>query len=374
MMLRVCYSKDRLVRFHPHKEGVYISRTHFSFLYIIRNTGKKLKSSPLLLRLLSLLLAVSLILVTACTSSTITQNAYQTFAAAIEDNIAQLIPTAVPKEGEFHVSEDTQVNEIGSKQDLFFVLQDSLYGFAPDVYIRIENYELFSQFWAELAAEGALHSTFETREVQIEYDDKSPCTMRLILTYNPAGQILQKYTANEPMVFEDASIKNLYDKSIAILNEIITPDMSDLQKETAIHDYIVTHTEYSISGNPDTLASAESVLISGVGQCQGYTEAMSLLLALSGITSRVVSGTARGSDGIDVAHAWNQVLINDVWYHADITWDDPIPDTGNYAAHLYLNRSDEFMKLDHTWSDLFPTCPIDFPVTDTDSAVDINVS
>jgi transglutaminase/protease-like cytokinesis protein 3 len=114
------------------------------------------------------------------------------------------------------------------------------------------------------------------------------------------------------MVFEDEAVKNLYDKCITILDEIITPDMSDLQKETAIHDYIVTHTEYSISGNPDTLATAESVLISGYGQCQGYTEAMSLLLALSGITSRVVSGTARGSDGVDIAHAWNQVLINDV--------------------------------------------------------------
>lgn len=326
------------------------------------------------LRLLSLLLAVSLILATACTSSTISHSAYQTFAAAIEDNIAQLIPTAVPKEGEFHVSQDTQVNEIGSKQDLFFVLQDSLYGFDPDVYIRIENYELFSQFWAELAADGALHSTFETREVQIEYDDKSPCTMRLILTYNPAGQILKKHAANEAMVFEDASVTNLYDKCITILNEIITPDMTDLQKETVIHDYIVTHTEYSISGNPDTLASAESVLISGYGQCQGYTEAMSLLLALSGITSRVVSGTARGSDDADVAHAWNQVLINDVWYHVDVTWDDPIPDTGDYAAHVYLNRSDDFMKLDHTWSDLFPICPIDFPAADTDSAVDINAS
>lgn len=312
-----------------------------------------------------------LLITAACASTDVSNKAYQTFAAAIEDNFAQLIPTAVPQAGEFNVSDDTVVNEIGSKQDLFFVLQDSLYSFQTDAYIKVENYELFSEFWTELAADGALHSTFETREVQIEYDDKAPCTMRLRFTYNAAGQILKKKYDGEKMEFTDPAVKKLYDRSESILQEIITQDMSDLQKETAIHDYLVTHTQYSVEGNQDTLATAESVLLGGKGQCQGYSEAMSLLLSLTGIKSRIVSGTASGSDQTAVAHAWNQVLINDVWYHVDVTWDDPIPDTGDYAAHVYLNRSDKFMKLDHTWSDLFQVCPIDFPVAGVDSAVDI---
>jgi len=357
------------------KEGVSISSI-YSFLNkavskINRRTGKRLS----FLRLTVFSIVISLLLLTvSCSSSDSQHAAYQTFAAAIKENIAQLIPTAVPKEGEFHVSEDTPVNEIGSKQDLFFVLQDSLYNFDPDVYIQIEDYDLFSQFWSELSADGALHSTFETREVQIEYDNNSPCTMRLVFTYNAAGQILKKNAAQETMEFTDASVTGLYNKCIAILADITTPDMSELQKETAIHDYIVTHTQYSITGDQDVLASAESVLLEGQGQCQGYSEAMSLLLGLSGITSRIVSGTAVGNDGLAVAHAWNQVLINGVWYHVDTTWDDPIPDTGDYATHVYMNRSDEFMKADHIWSDLFQICPIDFPVTDNDSAVSITAS
>jgi len=354
------------------KEGVSISRLHFSIHSAIRKMKQKFKGRAVYVRLLIFTVVFSFLIVSAsCGSSDISQGAYQTFAAALQDNIAQLLPTTVPQEGEFYVSSDTNVQEIGSKQDLFFVLQESLYGFAPDVYIRVENYDLFSQFWSELANDGALHSTFETREVQIEYDDKSPCTMRLIFAYNAAGQILEKLSDKEDMVFTDASVEKLYNFSIGILNQITTPDMSDFQKETSIHDYIVTHTKYSVTGNPDTLASAESVLIDGIGQCQGYSEAMSLLLGLSGITSRIVSGTAYGSDGIAVAHAWNQVLINSIWYHVDVTWDDPIPDTGDYATHVYMNRSDEFMKSDHIWSDLFQTCPIDFPDPGTDSAVDI---
>lgn len=312
-----------------------------------------------------------LILSSSCASATFSKEAYQTFAAAFEDNIAQLIPTVVPQEGGFNVSSDTVVQEIGGKQDLFFVLQNCLYAFLPDVYIRIESYALFSQFWSQLSADGALHCTFETREVQIEYDDQSPCTMRLVFTYNAAGQILKKIADKSDMVFDDSSVNDLYAKSISILNEITKPDMTDLQKETAIHDYLVTHAKYSVSGNQDILATAGSILFEGKGQCQGYTEAMSLLLGLAGIPSRVVSGTAFGSDGEAVAHAWNQVLISGTWYHVDVTWDDPIPDTGDYASHTYMNRSDVFMKKDHIWSDLFQVCPVDFPASGADSAVDI---
>lgn len=357
------------------KEGVSISVFH-SFLNTVFSKINRIKGYRPACRSMTVFAVVlTLVLTTvSCSSSDNQHAAYQTLAAAIKDNIAQLIPTAVPQEGEFHVSEDTPVNEIGSKQDLFFVLQDSLYNFDPDVYIKIEDYDLFSQFWSELSADGALHSTFETREVQIEYDDNSPCTMRLVFTYNAAGQILKKNAAKEVMEFSDASVTALYNKCIAILAEITNFDMSELQRETAIHDYIVTHTQYSISGDQDVLASAESVLMGGQGQCQGYSEAMSLLLGLSGITSRVVSGTAFGNDGEAVAHAWNQVFINGVWYHVDVTWDDPIPDTGDYATHMYMNRSDDFMKLDHIWSDLFQICPIDFPVTDSDSAVNIAAS
>lgn len=298
----------------------------------------------------------------ACTYDTATKNAYQTIAEALKDNIGQILPTSVPQEGDFHVSDDTTVHEIGSKNDLFFVIQKSMYSFSSDVYVKVENYDLFVQFWKQLETEGALHSTFEKSGIQIEYDNNSPCTMRLIFEYNSAGQILQKKLSGDDMVFADPTVETLYARCVNILSQIITSDMSELQKETKIHDYIVTNTKYSVSGDQNTLATADSVILYGVGQCQGYSEAMSLLLGLSGISSTIVSGTAWGTDQKAVPHAWNQVQINFVWYQVDATWDDPIPDTGSYAIHTYLNRSDTFMKQDHSWSDLFQTCPLDFPV------------
>lgn len=274
----------------------------------------------------------------------------------------QLLPTTVPQDGAFNTAGAGKINDIGSKQDLFFVLQDALYNFDSETYISIEKYDLFCQYWSELVNDGALHSAYETSEVKIEYDNKTPCTIRLMFEYNAAGKILKTLKNGDPMQFADSDTEQLYEKATAILGEITTPDMTDTQKEIAIHDYIVKNTEYSTDGDQEHLATAKSVLLDGVGQCQGYSEAFGLLLELSGISTRIVSGSAAGLDGIYVAHAWNQVLIGGVWYNADITWDDPVPDTGDYASRTYMNRSDEFMRADHIWSDLFQACEVDFPI------------
>jgi len=338
-------------------------------MYIkIRNAEKDCsspKSKRRCCQFAAVILVSSILFLTAsCSSFRISDKQYQTFAEQLQSNIKDLIPSVVPSEGGFQIPDKSQITEIGSKQDLFFVLQDGLYQFLPEIYIQIETYDLFSEYWSELSADGALHSAFEKGEVRIEYEDASPCVMKLIFQYNDAGQILQKHADNEPMVFTDAAVQTLYNRATDILAEIVTPDMTDLQKESAIHNYIVIHSQYSVAGDLDALATADSVLISGIGQCQGYAEAFALLGILSGMESRVVSGAAYNGDGVPVAHAWNQIKLNDIWYHVDVTWDDPVPDTGNYVTETYINRSDEFMKKDHSWSGLFIVCPIDAPVTD----------
>ena len=36
-------------------------------------------------------------------------------------------------------------------------------------------------------------------------------------------------------------------------------------------------------------------------------------------------------------HVWNAVHLNDTWLHLDLTWDDPITDTGeDYLLHDYF--------------------------------------
>lgn len=129
---------------------------------------------------------------------------------------------------------------------------------------------------------------------------------------------------------------------------------SDYEKVKFYHDYIVTNTEYGFLEGEDEQLSymAEGALLKRKAVCNGYAEAMELLLLCSGIeTYMAVGSTDEGS------HAWNIVKIEDAWYHVDTTWDDPIPDMGKDALHVYLNVSDSVMEKTHTWNrNAYPEC------------------
>jgi transglutaminase/protease-like cytokinesis protein 3 len=62
------------------------------------------------------------------------------------------------------------------------------------------------------------------------------------------------------------------------------------------------------------------------------------------IENDIMTGTADGE-----LHAWNRVLLDGDWYQLDATWDDPIPDRGDFAGHTYFNVTDDIMDDTHTW-------------------------
>jgi len=255
---------------------------------------------------------------------------------------------------------ETDAQEIGSSQDLFFAIQDALDTYESELYIEIESIDLFQTYWDELINQAAIHSVYLRGPIELEYRNTSPCVIRMMYAYDDAGEILQKFVHNEPMEFDRESTGMLWNSSQQVLEEIIRENMTDLEKEIAIHDYIVSRTSYATTGDQASLSLAQSVLINGEGQCQGYAETMGLLLTLSGIPSRVISGYASNLSEVPEAHAWNQVYLDGSWYHVDATWNDPVPDMKDYVSHTYLNRSDAFMRLDHTWSDYYYVCPYDY--------------
>jgi Uncharacterized protein involved in cytokinesis, contains TGc (transglutaminase/protease-like) domain len=154
----------------------------------------------------------------------------------------------------------------------------------------------------------------------------------------------------------DSKFKEAYDKANQILSSIIKPDMTDFEKEFTIHDYITRNSSYDKRTYEEKLFtsdshSAYSILTKGIGVCDGYAEAMQLLLNLSGIECRLVIGNEKQTkDGIE-AHAWNIVKIDGEFYHLDATWDD------NIMNYQYFNASDREMSKDHAWNrDSNPEC------------------
>lgn len=151
-----------------------------------------------------------------------------------------------------------------------------------------------------------------------------------------------------------------------IISNIITPDMSDLKKELAIHDYLVKNTQYDYSNFIAGRVPAESytaygVLTKGIGVCLGYAQATKLLLNKAGIEAVVVIGTAYGVGGWN-AHAWNIVKLDGEYYHLDVTFDDPYPDSGDLVDNYrYFNLTNEEISKDHTWDmNQFPKCTKEF--------------
>lgn len=141
--------------------------------------------------------------------------------------------------------------------------------------------------------------------------------------------------------------KKLNDTVTSIISAIINPGMTDLQKEFAIHNYLINNCKYDTAALDNGYVvplsfTAYGALVNGVAVCQGYAEAFSLLLDAVGIENGLVI-----SDTMN--HAWNYVNIGGKYYHVDTTWDDPISDKGNLLSFMYFNLSDSAISKDHDW-------------------------
>lgn len=135
-----------------------------------------------------------------------------------------------------------------------------------------------------------------------------------------------------------------------VVAEIITPDMTDLEKEIAINDYLCDTSEYDF----DALTNAEEndfasvdeefndsftpygILIKKVGVCASYAGSFKLLADAAGLESIVVTGYLEGS----LPHAWNRVKIEDEWITIDTTNNN-----NKFLVNAILNLPDDVAGL-----------------------------
>ncbi|WP_156456441.1 S-layer homology domain-containing protein [Abyssisolibacter fermentans] len=156
-----------------------------------------------------------------------------------------------------------------------------------------------------------------------------------------------QYIYNDDTIFNETVNK--------IIDKIIKPDMSDLKKEKAIHNYLIKNTVYykyedmGIDNIPEYCHTAFGVLVLGTGVCDGYAEAANILLNKVGIESKLVFGYAKNTEITDdaIGHAWNLVKINNKYYHLDVTWDDN--DENNKIYYDFFNLTEKEIQKTHKW-------------------------
>ena len=138
-----------------------------------------------------------------------------------------------------------------------------------------------------------------------------------------------------------------------ILDKCITADMTDFEKEVAIHDWICQNVVYDKDADLDAENIADrkrenplswtayGAIVNRVAVCEGYSKAFQLLMYCVGINSNLVCGeTTDGSP-----HMWNTVMLDNEWYYVDVLWDDVAEDN---IIHTFLNVDSETIKKTHT--------------------------
>ena len=106
--------------------------------------------------------------------------------------------------------------------------------------------------------------------------------------------------------------------------EVINKNLSTEDQLKEIHDYIIDNSIYDSNRTDNNVIEYKSdiaygPLIEGYGICGGYSDAFELFLEDLGIKSYKVSSDS---------HVWNAVDLYNNWYNIDLTWDDPVTNTG----------------------------------------------
>lgn len=149
-------------------------------------------------------------------------------------------------------------------------------------------------------------------------------------------------------IYNDNMINEINKKVDEIYNSLITDNMTDTEKIKVIHDYITNNTIYDEersndikSGkNIDTIHNSNTAygpLFNGKAICGGYTDTMALFLDKIGLPNFKIASQN---------HIWNVVYIDGAWKHLDLTWDDPVVNTGEHIVtyNYYLISTDELKK------------------------------
>lgn len=212
-------------------------------------------------------------------------------------------------------------------------------------YIRSQLYNLseelnLDQFKIPATSENAnkiLDTIVETTEIEYLYDTE-------IEYYSYGGYIGKVNLTRKYDKQTSLNVKSAFEnKANEIVSKYIKADMSNLEKEVVIHNYLVNNVVYD-EGDSTTCHNAYGALVVGRAVCDGYSKAFKYFMDRLGIESGLVL-----SD--EMAHAWNYVKIDGVYYFVDTTWDDPVSSSNSlYKDSLqYFNVSKSKLMESHTW-------------------------
>ena len=145
----------------------------------------------------------------------------------------------------------------------------------------------------------------------------------------------------------EAMLKKCADVADRIVEEA-SQKATAFEKELLIHDKLIAMCRYSENESLSFRDTVYGVLCGGSASCEGYAKTAKYLLDRLRIPCYVVIGQSTPPGSSTQTHMWNIVELNDRYYHLDLTWDDPVLESGqNLIRHTYFNVSDSAIARTH---------------------------
>lgn len=150
--------------------------------------------------------------------------------------------------------------------------------------------------------------------------------------YYPSTGYMQSFTISYGRTQAQVGIiQKKFDATVKDVVNAAKNQLTDYGKLKYIHDWIVNNTDYSLTG-PAYKSEADGAVVYGKALCEGYSKAFMYMAQELGFDCICVVGWANGT-----AHMWNMVNLDGMWYHVDVTFDDPIVSGGgNMLSHEYF--------------------------------------
>ncbi|MGM9522151.1 MAG: transglutaminase domain-containing protein [Oscillospiraceae bacterium] len=138
-----------------------------------------------------------------------------------------------------------------------------------------------------------------------------------------ATQIIYR-AADYSMTLEEclSALNEAYALADKVIAKVLTADMSDREKATALYSYVAENTKYDFryysdrNNMPYASQTALGALRDGVAICGGYSHAVKLLFDKAGIPCFNVTGSYGAEN-----HMWNIAYLDGQWYWCDATMD-----------------------------------------------------
>lgn len=122
-----------------------------------------------------------------------------------------------------------------------------------------------------------------------------------------------------------------YNSEVEYIASLVDPGMSEVEKALFVYDYMAALYEY----DSDLIVYDAYRMMTGErGVCRAYSLAYAAVMRELGMECIMVVSN-------EMVHAWNLVRVDGVWYHVDLTFDDPLNDRPGRTMHDYFLLSDE---------------------------------